>query len=84
MVIKRYSNRKMYHNGSPMTLEAIIKVLETGEPVKILRHENNFDVTTEVLGQALLKTLDDIDCDAFDTVMTAIRVKKGWRPPTIK
>lgn len=79
MVIKRYSNRKMYHNGSPMTLEAIIKVLEGGEVVKVLRHENNFDVTTEVLGQALLKTLDDIDCDSFDVVVSAIRVKKGWR-----
>lgn len=79
MVIKRYSNRKMYHNGSPMTLESIIKVLAGGEVVKILRHENNFDVTTDVLGQALLTTLDDIDCDAFDTVVTAIRVKKGWK-----
>lgn len=79
MFVKRYANRKLYANSCPITIKDIMEHLESGGSVKVQQLDSGDDVTVSVLGQALLTTLDDIDCDAFDTVVSAIKDKRGWR-----
>ena len=81
--IKKYPNRKLYfqHQGN-IALEDILKYVSEGKEFRVVNAQTGQDLTVETLGAALLKTLSDLDCDAFDLIVTAIRVKKTWKLPT--
>jgi polyhydroxyalkanoate synthesis regulator protein len=53
--IKKYTNRKLYHEGKYITLSSIMAMLKNNEEVVIVDHDSGLDVTNDVLKQMIVK-----------------------------
>ena len=53
MIIKKYSNRKLYTDGKYINLTDVIGALKNGQDVTIVSHGDEMDVTQETLLEAL-------------------------------
>lgn len=55
-LIKKYANRKLYHTNEKqyITLEGIARLVQDGEPVKVLDNETGADITSGILAQVVL------------------------------
>jgi polyhydroxyalkanoate synthesis repressor PhaR len=55
-LIKRYSNRKLYHSeaGRYVTLEDIAVMVRGGEDVRVIEHDTGRDLTTVVMLQVVV------------------------------
>ena len=55
-LIKRYSNRRLYdpQANCSITLEDLVKIIRMGNRVKVIDSKSGRDITSRVLGQALL------------------------------
>lgn len=53
--IKRYSNRKLYNSDEScyITLEEIAVMVQNGENIQVMDHENGTDITAAVLAQVI-------------------------------
>jgi len=53
--IKRYSNRKLYNidQSCYVTLEEIGAMVQEGEDIQVMDHENGTDITTAILAQVI-------------------------------
>jgi polyhydroxyalkanoate synthesis repressor PhaR len=56
--IKKYANRKLYHTNEKqyITLDGIAKLVQRGEPVRILDNETGDDITSSILAQVVLQS----------------------------
>ncbi|PDV99513.1 polyhydroxyalkanoate synthesis regulator DNA-binding domain-containing protein [Candidatus Chloroploca asiatica] len=57
-VIKKYANRKLYHTNRKqyITLDGIAKLVQEGEPVRVLDNETGEDITSVILAQVVLQS----------------------------
>ncbi len=57
-LIKKYSNRKLYHTNRKqyITLEGISALVQRGEPVQVIDNESGEDITAQILAQVALQS----------------------------
>jgi polyhydroxyalkanoate synthesis repressor PhaR len=57
MVIKRYSNRKLYDtlNRRYITLEEVAQRIQKGEEIQVVDHETEADLTAQILTQIIFE-----------------------------